>query len=73
VPEVLLSGDHAKIRRWRDREALRATLEKRPDLLERPQVLAALTAEQKRELTELGGRLPARPHPLTPSPEGEGE
>jgi tRNA (guanine37-N1)-methyltransferase len=35
VPEVLLSGDHAAIRRWREREALRATREKRPDLLAR--------------------------------------
>jgi len=33
VPEVLLSGDHAAIRRWREQEALRATREKRPDLL----------------------------------------
>jgi tRNA (guanine37-N1)-methyltransferase len=33
VPEVLLSGHHAAIRRWRRREALRATLERRPDLL----------------------------------------
>jgi tRNA (guanine37-N1)-methyltransferase len=33
VPEVLLSGDHAAIRRWREREALRVTREKRPDLL----------------------------------------
>ena len=33
VPEVLTGGDHAKIRLWRQREALRATLEKRPDLL----------------------------------------
>jgi tRNA (guanine37-N1)-methyltransferase len=37
VPEVLTSGDHAKIRRWRENEALRATREKRPDLLERPE------------------------------------
>jgi tRNA (guanine37-N1)-methyltransferase len=50
VPEVLTSGDHAAIRRWREREALRATLEKRPDLLERPEVLGALTREQRREL-----------------------
>jgi tRNA (guanine37-N1)-methyltransferase len=34
VPETLLSGHHEKIRRWRLREALRATLRKRPDLLE---------------------------------------
>jgi len=33
VPEVLLSGDHAAIRRWREAEALKATREKRPDLL----------------------------------------
>lgn len=33
VPEVLLSGDHARIRRWRRKEALRRTLLRRPDLL----------------------------------------
>jgi tRNA (guanine37-N1)-methyltransferase len=33
VPDVLLSGDHGKIRRWRRKEALRATRERRPDLL----------------------------------------
>ena len=34
VPEVLLSGDHEKIRLWRRRESLRKTMERRPDLLE---------------------------------------
>ena len=34
VPEVLLSGHHEKIRKWRKEQALRATLKKRPDLLE---------------------------------------
>src|SRR5205823_5781786 len=33
VPDVLLSGNHADIRRWRKREALMRTLERRPDLL----------------------------------------
>ena len=33
VPDVLLSGHHEKIRRWRREQALRATLAKRPDLL----------------------------------------
>lgn len=33
VPEVLLSGDHERIRRWREEEALRITKERRPDLL----------------------------------------
>ena len=34
VPEVLLSGHHEKIRRWRREQALRRTLRLRPDLLE---------------------------------------
>jgi tRNA (guanine37-N1)-methyltransferase len=34
VPEVLLSGHHEKIRKWRREQSLRRTLEKRPDLLE---------------------------------------
>lgn len=33
VPEVLMSGNHAAIRRWRRKEALRATRARRPDLL----------------------------------------
>lgn len=33
VPEVLLTGDHAKVDEWRRKEALRVTKEKRPDLL----------------------------------------
>jgi len=56
VPEVLTSGDHAAIQRWRDREALLATAAKRPDLLERPEVLAALSKEQRRALEELRKR-----------------
>ena len=35
VPEVLLSGDHAAIQKWRRRQALLRTLERRPDLLEK--------------------------------------
>ena len=34
VPPVLVSGNHAEVRRWRLRESLRRTLERRPDLLE---------------------------------------
>jgi tRNA (guanine37-N1)-methyltransferase len=34
VPEVLLSGDHRRIERWRRREALRVTRARRPDLLQ---------------------------------------
>ena len=34
VPPVLVSGHHEQVRRWRLRESLRRTLERRPDLLE---------------------------------------
>ena len=33
VPEVLMSGDHAKIRKWEEEQALKRTKERRPDLL----------------------------------------
>ncbi len=33
VPEILLSGDHERIRRWREQRALQKTRERRPDLL----------------------------------------
>ena len=33
VPEVLLSGNHAKIASWRKKQALQRTIEKRPDLI----------------------------------------
>jgi tRNA (guanine37-N1)-methyltransferase len=33
VPPILVSGDHAAVRRWRHREAIRRTLARRPDLL----------------------------------------
>ena len=35
VPQVLFSGDHAKIDAWRRRQALQKTLTLRPDLLEK--------------------------------------
>ncbi|MCL6499051.1 MAG: tRNA (guanosine(37)-N1)-methyltransferase TrmD, partial [Firmicutes bacterium] len=43
VPEVLLSGHHEQIRRWRHREQLRRTLARRPDLL----AWDRLTAEER--------------------------
>lgn len=49
VPPVLVSGDHEAIRRWRQREALRKTLQRRPDLLHN----AMLTAEERLWLAEL--------------------
>jgi tRNA (guanine37-N1)-methyltransferase len=49
VPEVLLSGDHEQIRRWRRREALHRTLRRRPDLLDR----ATLSVEDRGLLSEI--------------------
>ncbi len=46
VPEVLLSGDHEKIRQWRLMQSLGRTLQRRPDLLNH----LALTEEQQRLL-----------------------
>ena len=51
VPEVLLSGNHAAIRRWRKREALTRTLDRRPDLLDG----AILDEEEQEILRELKG------------------
>jgi tRNA (guanine37-N1)-methyltransferase len=46
VPEVLLSGHHGEIERWRRRERLRRTAARRPDLIAR----ATLSADERREL-----------------------
>ncbi len=52
VPDVLLSGDHAEIARWRRRESLRLTLARRPDLLAR----APLDDADRAFLLRLGWR-----------------
>ncbi len=49
VPEVLLSGNHAEIAKWRREMALKRTFERRPDLLD----TAPLTEEDKRIINEL--------------------
>ncbi|MBI4262938.1 MAG: tRNA (guanosine(37)-N1)-methyltransferase TrmD [Acidobacteria bacterium] len=49
VPDVLLSGRHADVRRWRKREALLRTLDRRPDLLD----TAALDDEERALLDEI--------------------
>jgi tRNA (guanine37-N1)-methyltransferase len=57
VPEVLVSGDHDQIRRWRRRQALEKTLRNRPDLLER----TPLSGEDRALLEEILGRKVSRP------------
>ncbi len=49
VPEVLISGNHEAIRRWRRKESLRRTRARRPDLLE----TATLTDEDRELLAEI--------------------
>lgn len=44
VPEVLISGHHARIARWRRRQGLLRTLQKRPDLIEKYPLTAEETA-----------------------------
>lgn len=52
VPDVLTSGDHGAIARWRREQALRRTAERRPELLER----AALTPEDRATLARFAHR-----------------
>lgn len=47
VPPVLLSGNHAEIARWRREQAIRRTMERRPDLIEK-----ALLSEEERRMVE---------------------
>lgn len=56
VPEVLLSGDHARIERWRHAQALHRTLGERPDLID---ARGGLTAGEQAQLEEF----PAVPYP----------
>jgi tRNA (guanine37-N1)-methyltransferase len=49
VPDVLLSGDHAKIDKWRREQALERTFRKRPDMLEK----ANLSESDKKFLEKL--------------------
>ncbi|PNV80985.1 MAG: tRNA (guanosine(37)-N1)-methyltransferase TrmD [Dictyoglomus turgidum] len=55
VPDILLSGNHERIRRWRRKEALKKTFLKRPDLLEKTSLTQEdleLLEEIKKELRE---------------------
>jgi len=62
VPDVLVSGNHEEVARWRRREALRQTLVKRPDLLEKldlcdeeKEFVSALKNEMRRSKSYTGG------------------
>ena len=49
VPDVLISGNHKKIKEWQDKESIRRTFERRPDMLDN----LALSNEQKKYLGEI--------------------
>ena len=53
VPDMLLSGHHEKIRKWRREQALRATLAKRPDLLHGALERAELDDEAREMLEKM--------------------
>lgn len=53
VPAVLLSGDHKKIRRWRLKQSLQRTRERRPELLANWLAQRSLTAEETQLLSEI--------------------
>jgi len=60
VPAVLLSGHHGQIRRWRLKESIRRTLQRRPDLLDRPQLpqeVLQLVEEIQSEDRKKGGHV----------------
>jgi tRNA (guanine37-N1)-methyltransferase len=61
VPPVLVSGNHEEVRKWRLRESLRRTLERRPDLL----AGRDLTAEEARLLAEVSVDAGSAPGPGT--------
>jgi tRNA (guanine37-N1)-methyltransferase len=53
VPQVLLSGHHADIERWRRSQALAATAERRPDLIHMARAAGRLSARDETELRKL--------------------
>ena len=69
VPEVLRSGDHGRIARWRKAEALAATLRRRPDLVE---ARGGLTDDEVRLLAAHGYPV-SSPGPVPPSRAGSEE
>ena len=58
IPEILRSGHHAEIEKWRRRESLRRTLESRPALLDSVRLTGRLTKEDLEYLGSLGYRAP---------------
>ncbi|AEF84907.1 tRNA (guanine-N(1)-)-methyltransferase [Treponema primitia ZAS-2] len=61
VPELLLSGHHENIRRWRLRKRVEKTLTLRPDLIRRGEALDLFDGETRKLIQELGGLSDEKP------------
>ena len=72
VPPELLTGDHARVERWRRKQSLLRTRERRPDLYEKLDLSSKadqkLLAELERDLSR-----PALPHPVECRPAAQGD
>ena len=67
MPEVLLSGDHARITRWRREEALRRTFQRRPDML----LKLELSEQDKLFLSKVAEAEANRRRSQIPNPQGD--
>jgi tRNA (guanine37-N1)-methyltransferase len=65
VPDVLRSGDHGRVARWRRAQALRRTLDRRPDLIE---ARGGLSGDDRRLLAEFGLDAPGSDAPPPADP-----
>ena len=63
VPPILLSGDHARVARWRRKQSLLRTRERRPDMYEK---LIFTTKEDKKILKEIADEDAAKLDPTEP-------
>jgi tRNA (guanine37-N1)-methyltransferase len=65
VPEVLLSGDHGEIAKWRRQQRLRRTFEQRPDLIEAAIEAAELSEDERDLVAAWRALLSSNSRPLT--------
>jgi tRNA (guanine37-N1)-methyltransferase len=65
VPEVLLSGDHGQIARWRRQQRLRRTFEQRPDLIDAAIEAAELSDEERDLVAAWRALLSSNSRPFT--------
>jgi tRNA (guanine37-N1)-methyltransferase len=65
VPEVLLSGDHGRIARWRRQQSLRRTFEQRPDLIDAAIEAAELSDEERDLVATWRALLSSNSRPFT--------